>query len=202
MWYRSNAAPELAKQRTELANNPEADRQHQAGHIAVPILRDLAKARETRIQHRGNYLDKGDVVTAGTPSVFPAPEGKLNRLTMAKWLISENNPLTARVIANRYWESLFGRGIVLTSEEFGSQGELPSHPELLEMARNRIGSNRLGHASVAEDNCDVSDLPTVGTRPRQRGRSRSRQPLACARSKSSTHGRDGARPGVVRRRVA
>ena len=56
----------------------------------------------------------------------------VNRLTFAKWLVSDENPLTARVVANRYWENLFGRGIVSTSEEFGSQGDLPTHPELLD----------------------------------------------------------------------
>ena len=131
-WYRSNAAPELSQQREQLAKT-----QQQIDGIkpatSVPILRELGKPRETHLQHRGNYLDKGDKVVAGTPSAFHAsPEGKLDRLAMAKWLMHEDNPLTARVIANRYWESIFGRGIVLTSEEFGNQGEPPTHPQLLD----------------------------------------------------------------------
>ena len=80
----------------------------------------------------GRPLDA--VVQGGTPSAFPPlPKGKpADRLTMAQWLVSRNNPLTARVMVNRLWEQLFGIGLVRTSEEFGSQGELPFHPELLD----------------------------------------------------------------------
>jgi hypothetical protein len=102
----------------------------------VPIMRELseAKRRVTKLQYRGNYLDPGDEVTAGTPGCFPAlPDGEsVDRLALAKWLIDENNPLTARVFVNRFWEQIFGIGLVATSEDFGSQGEPPSHPELLD----------------------------------------------------------------------
>jgi hypothetical protein len=101
----------------------------------VPIIQELAGGRrETRLQYRGNYLDKGPVIEPGLPSVFHAAagDGPLDRLKFARWLLDKNNPLTARVIVNRYWEALFGRGIVATSEEFGSQGELPTHPQLLD----------------------------------------------------------------------
>jgi len=102
----------------------------------VPVMRDLPKAkhRKTFIQLRGSYLEKGDEVTAGVPAAFgPLPEGvEVDRLALARWLVREDNPLTGRVVANRFWENLFGAGIVLTSEEFGSQGERPSHPELLD----------------------------------------------------------------------
>jgi len=102
----------------------------------VPIMRDLPKNkhRKTHVQLRGNYKSHGEEVGPGVPAVFgPLPEGmNPDRLAMAKWLVSKENPLTARVVANRYWENLFGVGIVLTSEEFGSQGERPSHPELLD----------------------------------------------------------------------
>lgn len=134
-WYRDNLAPELAAERKEREamrneyNSMKPD-------TSVPILRELAgdKRRKTLFQFRGNYLDKGHEVHEGVPAVFPQiPAGEpINRLTFAKWLVSEENPLTARVVVNRYWENLFGRGIVSTSEEFGSQGDLPTHPELLD----------------------------------------------------------------------
>lgn len=100
----------------------------------VPIMRELkaAQRRKTKIQHRGNFLDLGKEVTEGTPAAFPTLAGKPDRLALAKWLVDENNPLTARVIANRFWEQIFGIGIVSSSEEFGAQGELPYHPELLD----------------------------------------------------------------------
>ncbi len=102
----------------------------------VPIMRELPKAkhRKTHIQLRGSYLSLGEEVGPGVPKVFGSlPEGvNPDRLAMARWLVDRENPLTARVVANRFWENLFGVGIVLTSEEFGSQGERPSHPELLD----------------------------------------------------------------------
>ena len=89
--------------------------------------------RVTKLQFRGNFMDLGEVVTEGVPAAFPPlPPGEKNRLTLAKWVVSKDNPLTARVVANRFWEHLFGTGLVRTSEEFGAQGEQPSHPELLD----------------------------------------------------------------------
>ena len=171
-FYRRRVAPLLAKQRSQLA---KAERTLAALKPAttVPILRELKKPRETRLQHRGNYLDKGQVVVPGTPAAFhPAPNEKLDRLAMAKWLVHQDNPLTARVIANRYWESLFGRGIVLSSEEFGSQGELPTHPQLLDwlatelvasgwntrdLIRKIVMSATYQQASVVDSNAIASD---------------------------------------------
>ena len=103
----------------------------------VPIFRELAKdkRRNTFVHLRGSYLSHGDQVHAGFPTaLFDAPEGVSapNRLDFAKWIMDPNNPLTPRVTANRFWEKLFGIGLVATSEEFGSQGELPSHPRLLD----------------------------------------------------------------------
>lgn len=102
----------------------------------VPVMKELAgdKRRVSHVQIRGNYQSLGDEVQAGVPAAFHGiPEGQAkDRLSLAKWLIDRDNPLTARVIVNRFWEHLFGTGLVRTSEEFGSQGELPSHPELLD----------------------------------------------------------------------
>jgi hypothetical protein len=105
---------------------------------SVPVLEELAgdKRRVTKLQHRGNWQDLGPVVAESVPAVFPPPEvadgGRLDRMVLAKWLVDRRNPLTSRVVVNRLWERLFGIGIVATSEEFGSQGEQPSHPELLD----------------------------------------------------------------------
>ncbi len=104
--------------------------------VTVPIMKDLdAKQRRiTKTQLRGNWQALGDEVSEATPTAFhPLPaDAPRNRLTMAKWLVSRDNPLTARVTVNRLWESLFGTGIVRSSEDFGSQGDLPFHPELLD----------------------------------------------------------------------
>jgi hypothetical protein len=104
--------------------------------VTVPVMRELPsnEQRKTRVQLRGNWQDLGDEVAGGVPAVFhPLPAGgAVDRLALARWLVSRDNPLTARVVANRLWESVFGTGLVATSEEFGSQGELPSHPELLD----------------------------------------------------------------------
>lgn len=81
---------------------------------------------------RGEWLGKKGTVEAGTPHFLPPLREKANRLSLARWLVNRTNPLTARVQVNRMWESHFGRGIVETSEDFGTQGSKPSHPELLD----------------------------------------------------------------------
>lgn len=88
----------------------------------------------THVRIRGSFLSKGDKVYAGVPdSLNPLPEDVMpNRLGLAEWLVSEDNPLTARVAVNRFWEVLFGRGIVETTEDLGTKGEPPTHPQLLD----------------------------------------------------------------------
>jgi hypothetical protein len=104
--------------------------------VTVPIMQDLPadKRRKTFVQLRGNWQALGDQVDEGVPTHLSRWDDAYpkNRLGLARWIISRDNPLTARVTMNRLWESVFGVGIVRSSEEFGSQGDLPVHPELLD----------------------------------------------------------------------
>lgn len=103
--------------------------------LTTPIMKELAKnkQRKTFVHIRGNFLDKGKEVGPDVPGVFPSiADSDLNRMALAKWLMDPKNPLTGRVMMNRYWEQLFGAGLVETSEDFGIRGKLPSHPELLD----------------------------------------------------------------------
>ncbi|GAG24829.1 unnamed protein product, partial [marine sediment metagenome] len=103
--------------------------------VTTPIMRELPKEkhRTTRLLNRGNFLAPGDEVQPGVPeSLHPLGEGPRDRLALARWLVDAKNPLTARVTVNRLWGQLFGIGIVETSEDFGVQGEMPSHPHLLD----------------------------------------------------------------------
>lgn len=97
------------------------------------IMKEIGQ-RETHIALRGDYKNVGEIVTPGVPAIFnPVQEGvRLDRLGLARWIVHPDNPLAARVAVNRLWQEVFGIGLVETSEEFGSQGEPPSHPELLD----------------------------------------------------------------------
>jgi hypothetical protein len=97
-------------------------------------MAEMKKPRETVILARGDYRNRGEKVDPGVPAVLPPlpKDAPLNRLTLAKWLVSPAHPLTARVAVNRYWQIYFGNGIVKTAQDFGAQGDPPSHPELLD----------------------------------------------------------------------
>jgi hypothetical protein len=101
---------------------------------ATMVMQEMPKPRDTFVLIRGDFQRHGAKVNPGVPAVLPPlPRGARNdRLGLAKWLVLPDHPLTARVTVNRYWEQLFGTGIVKTGEDFGSQGEWPSHPELLD----------------------------------------------------------------------
>jgi mono/diheme cytochrome c family protein len=124
--YRQLAAdlPAKREQRAELTQ------------VWTPVMAEQPAefARRTYVFQRGNWLDKGEVVACGVPAVMPPlPDGlPPDRLAMARWIASPENPLTARVMVNRLWQELFGTGIVETAEDFGSSGTAPSHPELLD----------------------------------------------------------------------
>ncbi len=112
----------------------ELDNQLNQGTTTL-VLKELDKPRKTHVLIKGDFTRPADEVTPGTPKVLhpltssqPVP----NRLDLAKWIVDPANPLTARVIVNRVWQQYFGRGIVETENDFGTQGTSPSHPELLD----------------------------------------------------------------------
>jgi hypothetical protein len=98
------------------------------------VMQEMDESRETAVLGRGDYRNRGEKVSPDVPAVLPALSKDLpkNRLGLAKWLVDPSHPLTARVAVNRYWQMHFGTGIVKTAEDFGSQGDPPSHPQLLD----------------------------------------------------------------------
>ncbi|HRH95742.1 MAG TPA: PSD1 and planctomycete cytochrome C domain-containing protein [Prosthecobacter sp.] len=135
---KGKAAPAAKPQDPELAR---LDRQKTAlqkqitalDPVTTEVMRELPQPRMSAIFKRGVYTDPADPVTPGVPAVFNSKlNGPPNRITLAKWLGSRDNPLVARVTVNRWWAELFGQGIVSTLEDFGIKGAPPSHPELLD----------------------------------------------------------------------
>ena len=122
----------VAEQELQRARQAHGDFEH-----SIPtalVMEELPTPRQTFILNRGSYMTPGEEVTAATPGVLPPMDADLprNRLGLAAWLVAPDNPLTARVTVNRHWQALFGTGLVATTEDFGSQGSPPSHPELLD----------------------------------------------------------------------
>jgi hypothetical protein len=102
--------------------------------LTTLVMQELPKPRVQHLFVGGSFLNPGEVVSPGVPAVLNSfPGDQLpNRLGLAKWLVDPANPLTARVAVNRIWAQYFGSGIVLTIEDFGTKGERPTHPELLD----------------------------------------------------------------------
>ncbi|MHC4878415.1 MAG: DUF1553 domain-containing protein [Planctomycetota bacterium] len=113
------------------------------GLTEIMAMRELPEPKPAYILRRGLYSDRLEEVTAESPAVFPAMDGSLpkNRLGLARWLTSPEHPLTARVAVNHFWQLIFGQGLVRTPEDFGRQGALPTHPELLDWLANDFVAN-------------------------------------------------------------
>lgn len=120
---------ELVDRRKQLTNAVR-----RAGPPRVLVLAEDPAPRTTHVLRRGNYQEPGEPVAPGVPEwLHPLPaDASPSRIGLAKWLVDPAHPLTARVTVNRWWGEIFGRGIVPTSDDFGTQGELPTHPELLD----------------------------------------------------------------------
>ncbi|MEX2217111.1 MAG: PSD1 and planctomycete cytochrome C domain-containing protein [Phycisphaeraceae bacterium] len=123
----ANEIAAMQKQKTDLQNSI----------TGTFVFRDLPKQRESFVMLRGAYNKPGEKVEPGTPAVLPPLEkrekdGLADRLDLARWLVAKEHPLTSRVQVNRLWQQFFGTGLVKTGDDFGSQGEVPTHPQLLD----------------------------------------------------------------------
>jgi hypothetical protein len=136
----SGQTPDLDKDKAAKSKMKEVREKLEALEATLPAfaqaltMAEMANPPEAHIALAGDFRAPGDKVDPGTLAVLPALhiDSVPPRLALARWIASRDNPLTARVAANRFWQELFGRGIVRTSEDFGKQGEKPSHPELLD----------------------------------------------------------------------
>ena len=129
-------AKELDPIRKKIESKKKEEKGVRRSIVTTPYMQELAKDRQrkTHLLVKGNFLSKGELVQASFPGAFHKPKTDTphNRLGVARWLLKEDNPLTARVAVNRFWAQLFGRGLLDTEEDFGTQGNLPDHPELLD----------------------------------------------------------------------
>jgi mono/diheme cytochrome c family protein len=133
-YYRS-VAPSLSRVRDQIAKDETQLKKLNSEIPTALVMREKpGRAPITAPFHpRGEFLQTGDPIPAGIPAAFgKLPPGRVDRLALAKWLVSKQNPLTARVEVNRIWEGIFGKGLVETSENWGTPGTPPTHPELLD----------------------------------------------------------------------
>ena len=133
-FLQTEAPAKIKNAQAELNATVEARTKFWDSVPTVMVMVDDPKARDTFLLKRGAYDNHGDKLEPGIAEILPQPkpEWPNNRLGLAKWIVDRGNPLTARVTVNRYWQSYFGFGIVKTVDDFGSQGEWPVHPELLD----------------------------------------------------------------------
>ncbi len=134
LYYRNHVDPDYRKAVARMKElDAETFRIRQRGAI-THVMQEKPGAAMARILYRGMYDQPRDTVQPATPGALPPMASSLprNRMGLARWLMDESNPLTARVAVNRFWQEVFGTGLVRTSEDFGSQGEAPTHPELLD----------------------------------------------------------------------
>ena len=133
-YYIANVYAPAAQFRSELAALRREENQILTGAPQIMVMEEMVKPKPAFILKRGAYDQPGEPVSANTPAALPPmpADAPRNRLGLAKWLVSPENPLFARVTVNRAWQMMFGRGMVETIDNFGSRGAVPTHPELLD----------------------------------------------------------------------
>lgn len=132
LYLEKGLTPEAAALRTRLLDSQKNLSELEGSLPRVMVMSD-AKPRVTHVFSRGNYMAPAEIVTAATPAVFHRlPDAPANRLGLARWIVSLDNPLTARVQVNRYWQLFFGRGLVKSTENFGVQSEPPVYQDVLD----------------------------------------------------------------------
>ncbi len=135
--YFRSWTPALAELRTKLADAKKAQADFEAALPRCLVSVSMSNPRTVRFLPRGNWMDdSGDIMQPALPKFLPQPnvptDRRLNRLDLARWLVSRDNPLTARVFVNRLWKQFFGIALSKGPEDLGSQGEWPGYPELLD----------------------------------------------------------------------
>jgi len=133
--YMTLAAPQNFRHVHQTADRLRQESTKLAGQVPTTmVMQEMKKPRDTFFLMRGQYDQPGEKVTANIPASMPAfpVNAPRNRLGLARWLVDRSHPLTARVTVNRFWQQFFGTGIVKTAEDFGAQGQWPSHPRLLD----------------------------------------------------------------------
>ncbi|MDB4506281.1 DUF1549 and DUF1553 domain-containing protein, partial [bacterium] len=142
-WLLSQGSSEVREAVNQLKQLEARRSQLNSGYPATMVMNELPTPRKTHVLIRGEYDKLGEEVHSETPQTLPPMPADFsrNRLGLAKWLVMPEHPLTARVTVNRFWQQFFGTGIVKTAADFGSQGDWPSHPELLDwLAINFVDS--------------------------------------------------------------
>jgi hypothetical protein len=138
--YQARVDPQVREALASLKGARDEENELIGGVREIMVMSEMKERRPTFVLRRGSYAMPGDPVEPGVPErIFPFPAGlPTNRLGFAEWLIDPRHPLTARVAVNRIWRLHFGRGLVASAEDFGAQGQLPTHPELLDWLSRRF----------------------------------------------------------------
>jgi hypothetical protein len=169
--------PKIRDLKKQLKKNREEYLQTYAPVGEIMVMKEMDTPRTTYLYNRGNYNEPLYAVEAKVPEILPAMDKDLpkNRLGLSQWLFDSKNPLTARVAVNRYWQMIFGKGLVATPDDFGVQGQLPSHPELLDelaisfskdwdvkkLLKKMVLSQTYQQQSVSNDTLDQKDPENI-----------------------------------------